>query len=166
MSILFIVQKTGCPIIAVTKTRNIISNVSSHMRLGPLHGSQPCCGERAHITQWSYEPCCAGPPKMDGSQWRVLTKCGPLEEGWQTTPVLLPLEPHEKYEKAKRYDTRRWALQVGKYPICYWGRVKTCLLCAKKYIWSLSWRYCHFSLVLLNQKGQQIVGGGGSCSIS
>ena len=33
----------------------------------PLHGSQPCHGEGACITQWSYEPCHAGPLKMDGS---------------------------------------------------------------------------------------------------
>ena len=26
---------------------------------------------------------------------------------WQTTPVFLPLEPHEQHEKAKRYDTPR-----------------------------------------------------------
>ena len=39
------------------------------------HGSQPC------LTQWNYEPCCVGPPKMDGSWWRVLTICGPLERG-------------------------------------------------------------------------------------
>ena len=29
----------------------------------------------------NYEPCCVGPPMMDGSWWRVLTKCGPLEKG-------------------------------------------------------------------------------------
>ena len=34
----------------------------------------------ACITQWSYEPWCAGPPKMDGSQKRVQKKHGPLEE--------------------------------------------------------------------------------------
>ena len=28
---------------------------------------------------------------------------------WQTTPLFLPGEPHGQYEKAKRYDTRRWA---------------------------------------------------------
>ena len=39
------------------------------------HGSQPC------LTQWNYEPCHIGPPKMDGSWWRVLTKPGPLETG-------------------------------------------------------------------------------------
>ena len=27
----------------------------------------PCCGESACITQWSYEPCCTGPPKTNGS---------------------------------------------------------------------------------------------------
>ena len=37
--------------------------------------SQPC------LTQRNYEPCCLGPPKMDGSWRRVLTKHGPLEKG-------------------------------------------------------------------------------------
>ena len=32
------------------------------------------------LTQGNYEPCHVGPPKMDGSWWRVLTKCGPLEK--------------------------------------------------------------------------------------
>ena len=27
---------------------------------------------------------------------------------WQTTSVFLPWEPHEQYEKEKRYDTERW----------------------------------------------------------
>ena len=35
----------------------------------------------AFLTQWNYEPCRVGPPKMDGSWWGVLTKCGPLEKG-------------------------------------------------------------------------------------
>ena len=39
------------------------------------HGPQP------GLTQWNYEPCHVRPPKMDGSWWRVLTKCLPLEEG-------------------------------------------------------------------------------------
>ena len=39
------------------------------------HGPQPC------LTQWNYEPCCVGPPKMDGSWGRVLRKYGPLEKG-------------------------------------------------------------------------------------
>ena len=36
--------------------------------------TQPC------LIQWNYEPWHVGPPKMDGSWWRVLTKCGPLEK--------------------------------------------------------------------------------------
>ena len=51
-------------------------------------------------------------------------KNGPLEEEMQITPVLLLLEPHEQYEKAKRHDTGRWAPQVRRFPICYWGRVE------------------------------------------
>ena len=39
------------------------------------HGPQPC------LTQRHYEPCYVGPPKMDGSWWRVLTKCDSLEKG-------------------------------------------------------------------------------------
>ena len=38
---------------------------------------------------------------------------------WQPTPVFLPQESHEQYEEAKIYDTGRWALLVGKCPICY-----------------------------------------------
>jgi len=37
---------------------------------------------------------------------------------------LLPWVPHEQYEKAKRYDTKRWTTQVGRCPICYWRRVE------------------------------------------
>ena len=33
------------------------------------------------VFPWNYEPCRVGPPKTDGSWWRVLTKCGPLEKG-------------------------------------------------------------------------------------
>ena len=38
------------------------------------HGPQPS------LTQWNYEPCHVGPPKMDRSWWRVLTKRAPLEK--------------------------------------------------------------------------------------
>ena len=43
---------------------------------------------------------------------------------WQTNSVFLPWEPHEQYEKAKRYNTERWTPQVYRCPICYWRRVK------------------------------------------
>ena len=43
---------------------------------------------------------------------------------WQTTSVFLPWEPHEQYEKAKRYNTERWTPQVGRCPIYYWGRAE------------------------------------------
>ena len=38
-------------------------------------------GPRPCLTQWNYEPCYVGPPKTDGSWWRVMTKRGPLEKG-------------------------------------------------------------------------------------
>ena len=37
----------------------------------------------SYLTQWNYEQCRVGPPKMDRSWWRVLTKCGPLENGME-----------------------------------------------------------------------------------
>ena len=40
---------------------------------------------------------------------KSLTKHGPLEAEMQISPVLLPLELHEQYEKAKRHDTGRSA---------------------------------------------------------
>ena len=63
----------------------------------------------AYVAQWSWEPCCAGSPKTDGSSWGVLTKSAPLEEGMANHSSILAKRPHEKYKKAKRYDTRRWA---------------------------------------------------------
>ena len=40
-----------------------------------VHGPQPC------LTQWNFEPCRVGPPKMDGLWWRVLTEHDPVAEG-------------------------------------------------------------------------------------
>jgi len=41
------------------------------------------------------------PPKMDGSWWRDLTECGPLEKGMANHFSILAPKPHEQYEKAK-----------------------------------------------------------------
>ena len=49
------------------------------------------------FTQWSYEPCRAGPPK-DGSQWRVLTRCGPSEEAVANRSSILLLLLHWLHE--------------------------------------------------------------------
>ena len=68
-------------------------------RTDSLHGPQPC------LTQWNCEPCCVGPPKMNGSWWRVLQNVVHWRRVWQTTSVFLSWEPHEQYENAKRYDT-------------------------------------------------------------
>ena len=51
--------------------------------------AQPCCDEEAYTTQWIYEPCHAGPPKTDRSQWRVLPKRGPPEKG-MANPFSIP----------------------------------------------------------------------------
>ena len=75
------------------------SPYSQHCGLtSPLHGSQPCCSERARVTHWSYEPCHAGPPKMDQSEelWQNMVH---WRREWQTTPGFLSRKPHEWYEK-------------------------------------------------------------------
>ena len=46
-----------------------------------------------------------------------MLKRGPLEREWQTNSASLPWEPHEQYEKEKRYDTERWTPQVGRCPV-------------------------------------------------
>ena len=38
---------------------------------------------------------------QDGSWWRGLTKCGPLENKMQTTSVVLPWEPHKQNVRQK-----------------------------------------------------------------
>ena len=60
------------------------------------HGPQLC------LTQWNYEPCCVGPPKMDGSWWRPLTKRGPLEKGMANHFSILALRTPWKVWKDKR----------------------------------------------------------------
>ena len=67
------------------------------------------------LTQWNYEPCRVGSPKMDGSWWRVLTKCGPLEKGMANhfsnhalrTPwsAAEPHEPHSIFMSSAFLDS-------------------------------------------------------------
>ena len=59
------------------------------------HGPQPC------LAQWNYEPCRFGPPKMEGSWWRVLTKC-PLEKGIANHISILVLKPSYTVWKGKK----------------------------------------------------------------
>ena len=61
----------------------------------------------------------------------IQRQMGYSEEFWQNVVhwrkegqlilVFLPREPHEQYEKARRYDTGRWAPQVRSCSVCYWG---------------------------------------------
>ena len=66
------------------------------------HRPQPC------LTQWNYEPCSVGPPKTEGSGWRVLTKHGPLEKGMANHFSILALRT-------------RWTVWKGK-KIQHWKR--------------------------------------------
>ena len=50
---------------------------------------------------------------------------------WQPTPIFLLREPHEQYEKAKRYGTRRWpSRMVGRCPNMLPGKSRRQLLIA------------------------------------
>ena len=59
------------------------------------HEPQPC------LAHWNYEPCRVGPPKTDGSWWRVLTKCGPLEKGMANHFSTLAWEPMNSMKRQK-----------------------------------------------------------------
>ena len=72
----------------------------------PLHGSQPCCGKGACVTQ-AMSCAVQGHPRWMGHSGEFGHNVGTLEEGLQTTPVFLPRESHEKYDKAKRYNAGR-----------------------------------------------------------
>ena len=50
---------------------------------------------------------------MDGSQWKVLTKRGPMERGMANHFSILALRAPWTYEITKRYDINRWTLRVG-----------------------------------------------------
>jgi len=60
-----------------------------------LYGSQPC------VIQGSYESYLAGPPKMDESWWRVLTKCVALEKGMANHFSVLAPRTYEHYGKQR-----------------------------------------------------------------
>ena len=60
---------------------------------------------------------------MDGSCWRILTKCGPLEKGMANHSSVFALRipwTVGKDKKKKKNDTRGWVSQVGRCPIWYW----------------------------------------------
>ena len=51
------------------------------------------------LTQWSYEPYLVRPPNTDRSWWRILTKCGPLENGLASHFNILALRTTWKDKK-------------------------------------------------------------------
>ena len=87
-----------------------LSSTYVYLSIKLITWTQPC------LTQWNYEPYHIGPPNTDGSWWKFWQNVVHWRREWQTTSVFLPWEPHEQYEKAKRYDTERWTTQVCKVP--------------------------------------------------
>ena len=60
------------------------------------------------LTQWNYVSCCIGPPKMNGSWWRVLTKRGPLEKGITNHFSILALK--NPMNSMKRWKVWQWKM--------------------------------------------------------
>ena len=61
----------------------------------PLHGSQPCSGERSWLIQWSYEPCLTWQTQIDrssGEVWHKTWSTGgrdnsPLQNSCHENPI-------------------------------------------------------------------------------
>ena len=75
--------------------------------MSKIRKTPPC------LTQWNYEPCHVGPPKMDGSWWKVLTKCDPLEMGMANHFSILGLRTPWTVWKGKK---------IGHWEINYPGQ--------------------------------------------
>ena len=56
---------------------------------------QPCPGEGACVTQRSYQPCHAGPPRLTGHSEEFEQHVVPYRRKWQPTPMFLFPEPQE-----------------------------------------------------------------------
>ena len=96
----------------------------------PLHGSLPCHGEGACVTQWSYEPCHAGPPERETDHsarfWQNLV---PWRREWQTTLVFLLEKPVNHIKR---------------------GRRLTCFTCCLS-----AWEYCFYLITQVNKTSKQ-----------
>ena len=90
----------------------------NHRKLIKLHGPQPC------LTQWNYELCRVGPPKMDRSWWRVLTKHGPLEKGMANHFSILASRTPRTVWKGKKLWHWKMYSPGWPVPVCYWKKVE------------------------------------------
>ena len=67
-----------------------------HQRADRLKPQSQTTGQSDHtahsLVQLSEtKPCHVGPSKIDGTWWRILTKCGPLEKGMANHFIILAL---------------------------------------------------------------------------
>ena len=74
------------------------------------------------ITQWSYEQYRAGPPETDGSQWRVLTRRGPLEDGVANHSSILASRTRWTVWKDKKIGHRKMSPWIGRCPVYAAGK--------------------------------------------
>ena len=95
-------KKTGVGCHFLLQGIFLMQGLNSHLLHCPFTDHCLVVIKRACITQWSYEPRSAGPPKTNGSyvsigtrlhprQWRVLIKCDALEEGLANQPSILAM---------------------------------------------------------------------------
>ena len=76
----------------------------------PLHRSQPCSGKGACVTQWSYDPCHARPPKIDsGEFWQ--NKITRRENGKSLQYSVYPNSPKFMIFLVVMYGCESWIIK-------------------------------------------------------
>ena len=83
------------------------------------------------MKQWAIH---GEPPRIGRSQRRNVVH---WRRKWQITSVSLPQECQEEYKWDQKKKTGRWAQQVGRYPIYYWG-IHTFISLSR--VWTSSWQ--------------------------
>ena len=91
-------------LLAVQRTFKSLLQHHNSKALWSLHGSQPCHGQGACVTQWSYESCHAGPTEMTDHSEAFSQSVVNGSRTWQPTSVFLPWEHHKQYERDSKYQ--------------------------------------------------------------
>ena len=91
-SCLILCDPTDCS----TPGSSVLHYVPQLLVLDPLHGSQPCHGKGACVTQWVWV---WGHPRQTGHSEEFWQTVVHRRRKWQLTSVFLLQKPHEKYEK-------------------------------------------------------------------
>ena len=107
-------------LLAVQWTYKSLLQHHNSKALWSLHGSQPCHGQGACVTQWSSEPCRAAATEMTDHSEAFSQSAVNGRRTWQPTSVFLPWEHHKQYEKDSKYQlpfslVKNWRLAEISY---------------------------------------------------